>query len=465
MATQALDNELDVAALDQDFGGQLITPDKADYDQARAVFNGAIDRHPSVIARCTGVADVISALEFGRANELPIAVRGGGHAVAGHAVCDDGIVIDLAPMKGIWVDPERRTARAQAGLTWGEFDRETQRFGLAVTGGRVKSTGIAGLTLGSGSGWLERKYGLTCDSLLSADVITPDGRLVRASDEENAELFWGLRGGGGNFGIVTSFEYRLFPVGPIVLAGMLLYERSRAAEVLSFWRDYVDEAPDDVCTGLALTTAPPLPFVPEGLRGKPAVGLLLMHAGSLEEAERELQPMRAFGPPAADLVHPMPYTAVQGMVDDFIPHGAPAYWKSDNLRQLDDGAIETLVDVAAQVISPWSFVILEPKGRAVARVADDAMAISGRDGAVSYYGFGVWERPEEADAEIAWARSLASRMRPFAVAGIAPHFDSDSGRDRLRSTYGDAKYERLVALKRAYDPDNVFHHNQNIPPE
>ncbi|MDQ4126486.1 MAG: FAD-dependent oxidoreductase, partial [Actinomycetota bacterium] len=316
-----------IQGLAANFRGELIRPDDDGYDSARAVFNAMIDRRPALIARCTGVADVIAAVNFARANELVVAVRGGGHSVPGYAVCDGGIVIDLSPMKGVWVDPEARTARAQAGLTWGEFDRETQQFGLAVTGGRVTHTGIAGQTLGSGSGWLERKYGLTCDNLLSAEVVTADGQFLKASEEENEDLFWGLRGGGGNFGIVTSFEYRLHPVGPIVLGGMLLYSFSKAKELLHFWRDFIEEAPDELSVTPAILTAPPAPFVPELLKGQLAAGLIVCYAGPPEEGGEVVGPLREFGPPEVDLVQPMPYTVVQTLVDPANPPGRRNYWK------------------------------------------------------------------------------------------------------------------------------------------
>src|SRR5919112_3377693 len=388
------------------FRGELIRPGDDGYSDARAVFNSMIDRHPALIARCTGTADVIAAVNFARNNELVVAVRGGGHSVPGYAVCEGGIVIDLSPMKGTWVDPDTRTARAQAGVTWGEFDRETQQFGLAITGGRVTHTGIAGLTLGSGSGWLERKYGLTCDSLISADVVTANGEFLKASESENEDLFWGLRGGGGNFGIVTSFEYRLHPVGPIILGGMLLYPFSRAGELLRFWRDYLEEAPDEFGGAASIITAPPAPFVPGHMKGKLAAGLIVFYAGSPEEGEEWVRPLKEFGPPEVDLVEPTPYTVVQTLLDPANPPGRNNYWKAEHLDELSDEAIDTIVDHAATLTSPFSFVVLEPKGRAISRVEEDETAYGGRDAAHSLYAFSMWENPAEDEANITWTREF-----------------------------------------------------------
>jgi len=446
------------------FRGELIRPGDDGYDDARAVFNGMIDRHPAVIARCTGVADVISAVNFARENDLSVAVRGGGHSVPGYAVCEGGIVIDLSPMKGIWVDPEARTARAQAGVTWGEFDRETQAFGLATTGGRVTHTGIAGLTLSSGSGWLERKYGLTCDNLISAEVVTANGEFVKASEEENEDLFWGLCGGGGNFGVVTSFEYRLHPVGPIVVGGILLHPFSRAGELLKFWRDYMEEAPDELGAAPAFVTAPPAPFVPEHLKGQPVAGLIVFYAGSPEEGEEWVRPLKEFGPPEVDLVGPMPYTVVQTLIDPGNPPGRSNYWKAENMAQLSDEAIDTLVIHAARMTSPFTQVVLEPKGGAISRVADDEMAIGGRDATHAVYLFSMWEDPAGSETHIAWTREFMEAMEPFTTPGISLNFASELGENQVMAFYGPKKYERLVALKDKYDPTNLFRLNQNIKP-
>jgi len=456
--------EAAVQELAANFRGELIRSGDDGYDGARAVFNSTIDRHPALIARCTGVADVAAAVNFARANELVVAVRGGGHSVPGYAVCEGGIVIDLSPMKGIRVDPDARTARAQAGVTWGEFDRETQQFGLATTGGRVTHTGIAGLTLGSGSGWLERKYGLTCDNLISADVVTANGEFVKASGEENEDLFWGLRGGGGNFGVVTSFEYRLHTVGPIVLGGMLLYPFSKAAELLRFWRDYLEEAPDELGGAIAFITAPPAPFVPEPMKGKLAAGLIVSYAGSPEEGEEWVRPLKEFGPPEVDLVQPMPYTALQTLLDPGNPPGRNNYWKAENLDELSDEAIDTIVLHVAKMGSPFAQLVVQPVGGAIRDVGEDEAAIGGRDAACIVHAISMWENPAEAEAHVAWARETMQAMEPFTVPGISLNFTSDQTEDKVKASFGSEKYERLVTLKDKYDPMNLFRLNQNIKP-
>jgi len=433
------------------FRGVVIGPDDPGYDIARRVHNGMIDKWPAVIARCTGVADVLAALQFGIEQSLPIAVRGGGHNVAGMAVCDDGIVVDLAPMKGIRVDPARRIAQAQAGCTWAEFDRETQAFGLATTGGAVSTTGIAGLTLGGGIGWL--KYGLTCDNLLSADVVTANGGFLTASASENADLFWGLRGGGGNFGIVTSFEYRLHPVGP-VLAGPVVHPFTAAREVARFYREYASSAPDEVFTELAFGA------MPDGQR---AVFLFVVYEGPLEQGEKLLRPVREFGTPLEDMIEPMSYCAVQQAYDADFPFGLLNYWKSSNLRELTDDAIDTLVSFLDAAPSPRPMVIIDQFGGAVARVPADATAFGHRDAAYDLIIAAVWSEPGEQDAHIAWARSFWDAMRPHSTEDVYVNYLSDEGDERVRAAYGH-HYQRLVELKRTYDPENIFRHNQNIKP-
>ncbi len=453
-----------VGQLAGDFGGTILRQGDQEYDAARAVFNGMFDRRPALIAQCGGVADVIAAVRFASEHDLEVAVRCGGHSVPGYACTEGGIVIDLRDMNGVWVDPAARTARAQGGATWGKFDRETQAFGLATTGGRITTTGLGGLTLGSGSGWLERKFGWTVDNLLSADVVTAAGDVVRASETENEELFWGLRGGGGNFGIVTSFEYRLHELGPIVLGGMLLHAREKAPELLRDWRDLMRSAPDEVGSAFAFLTAPPLEFVPEALRGRPACGIVFLYAGSAEEGEEAAQALRSLSEPDVDLVMPMPYTVVQQLLDAPNPPGRPQYWKSDNVKELTDSAIETLTEQANRVTSPFSIVILEAKGGAIARVPDAATALSGRDSEVAFYGIAQWEDPAEADQHLAWAREFGEAMEPFGSRNAALNFVMDEGQERVQSTYGPEKYARLVALKDEYDPGNLFRRNQNIRP-
>jgi FAD binding domain/Berberine and berberine like len=454
-----------VAELGAGFAGELIQPHDAGYDRARAVFNGMIDRRPALIARCTGPADVVAAVKFARAQELLVAVRAGGHSVPGYGVCDGGIVIDVAPMKGIWVDPDGGTVRCQSGLLWGEFDRETQLFGLATTGGRRTTTGVTGQTLGSGSGWLERKHGLTCDNLVAAELVTADGDIVRADESRNADLLWGLRGGGGNFGVVTALELRLHPVGPIVTGGMMVWPRAKAPDVLRFWRDYVETAPDDFGSAPAFIVAPPAPFVPEHLQGRPAFALIICCAGSPEDGEALVKPLRAFAPPDLDMVHPMPYTVVQSLIDEATPHGLHNYWKAENLADLSDAAVDTIVDAAAGMTSPLSMVIIEPKGRAISGVGEGESALGGRDAAHTLYCFSMWADPAENDNHIGWTRSLMDRMAPFTTPGVSLNFTSDQQESKARESFGSAeKNRRLTALKDHYDPTNFFRLNQNIRP-
>lgn len=453
-----------IADLARQFRGELIRRDDPPYDGARRVWNGAIDRYPALVARCTGVADVLAAVRFARERELVVAVRGGGHNVAGTGVCDDGVVIDLSPMKGMWVDPGARTARAQPGLLWGEFDHETQRFGLATPGGIVTHTGISGLTLGGGLGWLMRRHGLTCDNLLSADVVTANGELVRCSAEENADLFWGLRGGGGNFGIVTSFEYRLHPVGPTVLAGVILHPAARAREVLDFYRHYIASAPDELMSIVVLRMAPPAPFLPAGIRGQPVVIIAVCYAGPLEEGERAVMPLRRFGEPLADLIQPTPYASHQAMLDASVPHGLGYYWKSEYLPPLGDALITTLTEHAWGVATPASYTAMFHLGGAVGREDPEGSAFEDRRATHAMTIDGVWSEPAASGACIAWARDFWEAVRPYSTGRVYVNFLGEEGQDRVRTAYGAAKYERLRGLKRKYDPTNFFRMNQNIVP-
>ncbi|MDP8991972.1 MAG: FAD-binding oxidoreductase [Actinomycetota bacterium] len=455
-----------VEDLRQRFRGETLLPGDEGYEQARRVWNGAVDRRPALIARCTGAADVVAAVRFARDHELVVSVRGGGHSIPGFSVCDGGLMIDLQPMKGIRVDPARRTATAQPGLTWAEFDRETQAFGLATTGGEVSDTGIAGLTLGGGIGWLKRKHGLTCDNLISADVVTADGHLVAASEAENADLLWGLRGGGGNFGVVTSFHYQLHPVGPVLLAGAVMHPGERAGEVLRFYRDLVAEVTDEVSLMVALVTAPPAPFVPAPLRGKRVALMAACYVGPVEDGERHLEPLRDFGPPAADLLHPMPYTVLQSMIDEANRPGLLNYTKAEWLRELSDEAVDALVEHAATVTSPMSQILLHQMGGAVTRVGRDETAFAHRDAAFSLTIPSIWASPhEDPTPHVEWARSLWQAMRPASTGGAyVNHMDGDEGEERVLQAYGPRTYERLVALKTKYDPTNFFYLNQNIKP-
>jgi FAD/FMN-containing dehydrogenase len=450
--------------LNDEFTGELVRASDPQYDSLRRVFNGMINRRPAVIARCTSSADVSAAVKHGREQGMPISVHGGGHGVSGHAVCDEGIMVDLRPMKKIHIDAQRRIARAQGGLTWGDFDAVTQEHGLAVTGGRMSTTGVGGFTLGSGSGWLERKQGLAADNLLSAQVVLADGSVVRASQEENSDLFWGLRGGGGNFGVVTEFEFQLHTVGPIMLGGMLAHPGDRAVEVLRFFRQFMATAPDEVGAAAALITAPNAPFVPEPARGKPAVGIIACYVGDLHEGEAALAPLREFGPPVLDLVQPMPYTAVQRLIDPNTPSGMQNYWGGDFLSELSDEAIDVFCSAAATVPSPLSQILIVPGGGQIARVPEDAMAIGQRHAPWNTHLIGMWSDPAETQRNIEWVRELRAASAPYTTGRAFLNFLGEEGDLRVRRALGDDKYERLQEIKDRYDPENLFCMNQNVRP-
>ena len=451
-------------ALETSFRGQLVRPGDPGYDEHRKVWNGSVDRSPALIARCAGVADVIAALRFARAGGLRVAVRGGGHSFPGQSVCDGGVVIDLGPMKGIRVDPQARTARAQSGVLWGELDRETQAFGLATTGGIVTHTGIAGLTLGGGIGWLQRKYGLTIDQLISVDLVTADGEFVRASADENPDLFWGLRGGGGNFGIVTEFEFRLHPVGPTVLAGPVFWPIEQAPDVLRFYRDWIADAPDDLMTIVIHRKAPALPFVPPELHGRPVVAVACCYAGPVEAGEPVLRPLKAFGSPVLDLCEPKPYLAHQAMFDPSFPHGQWYYMRACDVAELSDAVIDITVEHAQQIRSPLTAFPIWQMGGAVARTNDDDTAFNGRGAGHTFNITASTATAEGFDEEREWSRRFWSALEPYHTS-VYVNFLMDEGQERVRDAYGAQKYDRLKALKRRYDPDNVFRLNQNIAPD
>jgi FAD/FMN-containing dehydrogenase len=465
MAVQTSERTTAFAELAGSFRGELLVPASPGYDAARRIWNGAIDRRPACIARCTGVSDAVAAVRFARERELLVAVRSGGHGVAGHAVCDEGLVIDLSPMKGIRVDPHARTARAQAGVLWGELDRETQLHGLATVGGIVTHTGIAGLTLGGGLGWLMRKHGATVDNLLSADVVTAEGEVVTASEDENADLYWAIRGGGGNFGIVTSFEYRLHPVGPTVLAGPIFHPLEDAPELLRFYREFAAAAPDELTTIFELSVAQPLPFLPAEVHGKPIVMVGACYAGAPREGREVVRPLKEFGSPIADLLEPTPYLGLQSMFDPFVPHGWHRFWKSVELPPLTDAAIDTLVEHASAQTSPKSYCIVFHLGGALGRVDEGETAFSQRDAVHNVNINAVWtEDDPDSDRHIAWARDFFDALQPHAGGRVYVNFLGEEGRKRVRQAYGARTYERLLALKRAYDPTNLFRLNQNIQP-
>jgi FAD/FMN-containing dehydrogenase len=447
------------------FQGQLITADHTEYDTARAIWNGAIDRHPRLIARCSRTADVATALRFARDHDLEIAVRGGGHNVAGTAVCDDGIVIDLSAMRAVRVDPARRTAQVEGGALWGDVDQQTQAHGLATTGGIVSHTGVAGLTLGGGIGWLMRKHGLTVDNLLAAEVVTADGELLRASDHKHPDLFWALRGGGGNFGVVTSFEFQLHPVGPDVLAGPILWDASDTGEVLRFYRAFVRSAPDELGTVVRFGTAPPLSAIPEELHWRPVILVGACYAGPVADAEEVLRPLRAFGRPLLDLIAPTPYVNHQSAIDSTVLHGWSYYWKSTYLPELRDDLIDVITDHAFACSSPRSYVALFHLGGAVNRVPEGGTAFGNRQVSHAMTLDAVWQPGEDyADRDIAWTRRFFTALDSYREGVYVNFLGADEGPDRIRDAYSAAIYDRLVEIKTKYDPDNIFHHNQNIRP-
>jgi FAD/FMN-containing dehydrogenase len=458
---------LDPRALDElrtGLGGTLVLPNDASYDAQRRVWNGSIDRHPAAIARCANVADVAAALRFARTHDLLVAVRGGGHSFPGHSVCDNGMLIDLSMMKGIRVDPQARTVRVQGGAQLGELDAATQPYGLAVTSGIVTHTGVAGLTLGGGIGWIMRKYGLTIDHLLSVELVGADGQLVKASASENADLFWGVRGGGGNFGIATQFEFRLNAVGPEICAGPVFWPMEDAPSVLRFYRDWVAECPDEVTTIVVQRRAPDLPAVPRDLVGRHVIAVVACYAGPVDQGERALHPLKSFGRPLLDLCQPKPYLVHQSMFDPGFPHGWWYYFRSCDVAALTDDVIDIMSEHGRRIVSPVTSVALWQMGGAVARVGDDETAFHGRGAGFTFNINGNAYSADGFEAERAWARDYWSALKAHHT-GVYVNFLMDEGEDRVRQAYGAAKHDRLKALKRAYDPHNVFRLNQNIRPD
>ena len=447
------------------FRGQLITADHGDYDTARTIWNGAIDRCPRLIARCSGSADVAAAIRFARDHDMEVAIRGGGHNVAGTAVCDDGIVIDLSSMRAVLVDPISRTARVQGGALWGDVDHETQVHGLATTGGIVSHTGVAGVALGGGLGWLMRKHGLTIDNLLAADIVTADGEYIRASEDEHPDLYWALRGGGGNFGVVTSFEFRLHPVGPIVLSGPLMWDATDTSEVLRTYREVLRDAPDELGTVVRFGPAPPLPAIPEDLHWRSVIMVGTCYAGPIEEGKEVLRPLRESGSPLLDLVAPAPYVDNQSAVDSTVLHGWNYYWKSTYLPELSDDLIDVITEHAFAASSPRSYAVMFHLGGAVGRVAEMDTAFGNRQASHAITLDGVWRPGEDhAEHDIAWSRRFFAALDRFRDGVYVNFLGADEHPDRIREAYGDDIYKRLRDVKTNYDPDNVFHHNQNIRP-
>ena len=449
------------------FRGDVIVPDDDDYDDARVVWNGAVDRRPRLIARCRGTADVAAAVCFARDHDLEIAVRGGGHNVAGTAVCDGGIVIDLSAMRAVLVDPVECSALVQGGALWGDVDHETQAHGLATTGGIVSHTGVGGVSLGGGVGWLMRKHGLTVDNLVEADVVTAEGEIVRASAGDHPDLFWALRGGGGNFGVVTSFRFALHPVGPTVMAGPVFWAAEDTADVLRFYREFIADAPDELGNVVRLGTIPPLPVVDENLHFRPAIAVASCYAGAVDDGERALRALRQYGTPLVDLVGPTRYVDHQSGIDDTVPHGWHYYWKGTNLIRLSDEVIDVVAAHAYRATSPRSYAAVFHMGGALRRAPRDATAYPGRDVDHIMSIDAVW-LPAQDDTsrapETAWARAFFDALQPHGAGVYVNFLDHDDDTSRVREAYGDDTYRRLAEVKAKYDPENVFHNNKNIPP-
>jgi FAD/FMN-containing dehydrogenase len=445
------------------FRGEIVGRDDPTYDVHRQIWNGSISRRPALIARCAGVADVIAAVKFGREHGLAVAVRSGGHSMPGLSVADDALMIDLSPMKGVRVDPDARTVRVQAGVLLGELDKETQAFGLAAPSGIVTHTGVAGLTLGGGIGWIMRKWGLSVDQLRSVDLINAHGEFVKASRDENEDLFWGVRGGGGNFGIVTEFEFNLVPVGPMILAGPIFWPMEKSGEVLRFYRDWVADAPDELMTIVVHRKAPPLPFVPQELHGKPVVMVVVCWVGDHEEGEKFIKPLREFSSPVADVCMPKPYLTHQAMLDPSFVPGRWYYFKSCDLAELNDEIIDITVDRSLKIQSPLTSFPIWQMGGAVSRVAEDETPFGGRKAGFTYNIGCATETADGFDAERDWVREFWSALEPWHTS-VYVNFLEDAGEERIRSAYGPEQYDRLKQLKRKYDPDNFFRLNQNIPP-
>ncbi|MGH2694085.1 MAG: FAD-binding oxidoreductase [Actinomycetota bacterium] len=467
MGTIASDVTINESALNElkgSFRGQLVYPEDPSYHEHRKIWNGSIDRFPALIARCAGVADVIAALRFARATGLEVAVRSGGHSFPGLSLCDGGIVIDLGAMKGIRVDPEARTVRAQAGVLLGELDRETQEFGLAVPAGIVTHTGLAGLTLGGGIGWLQRKYGLTIDQLLSVDLITAEGEFVKASETENPDLFWGVRGGGGNFGIVTEFTFRLNPLGPIVVAGPVFWPMEESPNVLRFYREWIADVPDELTTIVVHRKAPPLPVVPPELHGKPVVAVVCCYAGPVEDGEKVVRPLKEFGSPVLDLCVPKPFLVHQAMFDPSFPHGRWYYMRAFDVAELTDEVIDVTAEHALRIKSPHTAFPIFHLGGAIARVDPNETAFNGRGAGHTFNVAATTETSDGFEEEREWARGLWLALESYHES-VYVNFLMDEGEERIRQAYGAERYERLKALKRRYDPGNFFRLNQNIPPE
>jgi FAD/FMN-containing dehydrogenase len=452
-----------IAALRQTLRGNLCLAREEGYDEARTIWNAMINRHPGVVVRCRGAADIVRAVRFAREHGLLLAVRGGGHNIAGNAVCEGGLLIDLSLMRSVRVNPARRTARVEPGATLGEFDKEAQAFGLATPLGINSTTGVAGLTLGGGFGWLSRKFGLAADNLISVDVVTAEGELVQANATENSDLFWALRGGGGNFGVVSSFEFRLHPVGPMVLSGLIVHPFARAKELLAGYRQAASKAPDELTVWVVLRQAPPLPFLPTEVHGKEILVFAVCYTGNETDGKRELEPLRALGEPIADVIGMQPYAAWQTAFDPLLTPGAYNYWKSHNFVELSDGLLDTLAGHAARLPTAECEIFIGQLGGTTSRVAVDATAYPHRNANFVMNVHTRWREPADERRSIEWARQLFAETAPHATGGVYVNFMPEDEIDRVSSAYG-ANYARLAALKAKYDPGNLFRLNQNVQP-
>ncbi|WP_025918178.1 FAD-binding oxidoreductase [Herminiimonas sp. CN] len=443
--------------------GPLLLPDDPGYDEARSIWNAMIDRRPALIARCSGTSDVMSAVNFAREHDLLLAVRGGGHNIAGNAVCDGGLMLDLSLMQSVWIDPEARLAYVEAGATLADFDHEAQAFGLATPLGINSTTGVAGLTLGGGFGWLSRRHGMSVDNLVAAEIVTADGKRLWVSAAKHPELFWAIRGGGGNFGVVTLFEFALHPFGPEVLTGLLVFPFDQAKQVLTRYRDFVDGMPEDLSVWAVLRQAPPLPFLAPEVHGKEVVVLAIFYAGDIEDGRRAIEPLRSIGQPCGEFIGVQPYSAWQKTFDPLLAPGARNYWKSHNFSALSDAAIDTVIRYAGQLPGPQCEIFLGLIGGQASRPAPDATAYANRD---TLYAMNVhtrWNDPAEDAKCIAWARAFFDAAAPYASGSVYVNFLTQDESSRISAAYG-PNYQRLVQVKNQYDPHNLFRHNQNIKP-
>ena len=453
-----------IDALAASLRGYLLTSESPGYDDARSIWNAMVDKRPGMIVQCAGAADVTRAIHFSREHGLLVAVHGIGHNIAGNAVCDGGIMISLARMKSVKVDPKAKRVWVEPGVTLGDLDNETQAYGLAVPVGINSTTGVGGLTLGGGFGWLSRKHGLTIDSLISVDVVTTAGDFVKASADENPDLFWGIRGGGGNFGIVTSFEFQLHPVGPEVMAGLIVHPFSDAGDVLRYYREFTARAPDELSVWVVMRKAPPLPFLPEDVHGTEVVILAALYAGDMAEGEKALAPLRAFGNPIADVISPHPFTGFQAAFDPLLTPGARNYWKSHDFLELSDDLLDTLIKYVGTLPDPQCEVFIAQMGGATNRIAPDATAYRHRDAEFIMNVHGRWENASDDDRCIGWCRELFDAATPYATGGVYVNFMTEEEEQRVAEAYGDS-YQRLVDLKNKYDPNNMLRLNQNIRPK